>query len=105
MKDLNGSTGFLQEEMMKHLNKVVYRDIAVTAINKKYQSLVNRAVKHHIKYDYFNDSRDWCDAYDNSKMYDRYDYKCEIAYNKYLELLDELPSREVKNIETIVNKY
>lgn len=105
MKDLNECNRILQEELNKNLNKVEYRDISVTAINKKYQSIVNRAVKHHIKYDHFNDCRDVCDGYEDEKMYNKYDRKCEIAYNKYLELLDELPSREVKNLETIVNKY
>ena len=95
----------LDQEFQERLAKVSTRDISVTAINKKYQSIVNRAVKHHIKYDHFNDCRDVCDGYEDEKMYNKYDRKCEIAYNKYLELLDELPSREVKNIETIVNKY
>ncbi len=95
----------LDQEFQERLAKVSTRDISVNAINKKYQSIVNRAVKHHIKYDHFNDCRDVCDGYDEEKMYNKYDYKCESTYNKYLELLDELPSREVKNIKKVVDKY
>lgn len=92
-------------EMQDYLNNVKERNLSVNAINKKYQSIVNRAVKAHIKYDYLNDCRSIYDDYDEEKLYNQFDRKCEKAYDKYCELLEELPSREVKNIEKIVDDY
>ena len=64
----------------------------VTAINKKYQSLVNRFIKADAKYNEIVDATD-----DNGGL------KQERAYEKANDLLDELPKRERANISKVID--
>jgi hypothetical protein len=81
------------------------RNTNVQSINPKYQSLVNKAVAWDIKYEFANEQRDI--AYDNTeydyaeddKVWRKWNKQCEKAYDKYLDLLDELPKRERTNVE------
>ena len=75
------------------------------AINKRHQSLVNRAVKWIEKYNKANDQREIASGI-NEKQYDdecsiwrKYNRQCEKAFDKYLDCLYELPRREVAQIE------
>lgn len=77
----------------------------IQAINKKHQSMVNKAVKYLIKYNESNDLRDKASD-NNEKDYDedckewrKYDRRCELMYDKYLECIAELPGREAEQIE------
>jgi uncharacterized radical SAM superfamily Fe-S cluster-containing enzyme len=71
----------------------------ITAINKKNQKLVNKAINWLIKYSDSNDLRDRADDNGDEKMYKKFDRVCENSFNKYLEIVSELPKREVTNIE------
>jgi hypothetical protein len=71
----------------------------ITAINKKHQSKVNRAITWLIKYNEFNNQRDIADGNADEKMYRKYDRLCANSFDKYLWIVDELPNRERNNIE------
>lgn len=73
------------------------------AINKKHQSKVNRAINWLIKYSENNALRDMASDNEDDWEYRRYDRICIKAFDKYLEIVSELPSREVKQIES--SKY
>ena len=78
----------------------------LTAIHPQHQSMVNRCISWLIKYEAHNQQRDLVE--DNSefecreddKEYRQIDRKCVNAWNKFLEYADELPKREVDNIES-----
>lgn len=71
----------------------------LTAINKKHQAKVNRAINWLIKYSEANDLRNIADGEGDDKKYNKYDRICINAFDKYLEIISELPSREVAKIE------
>jgi len=71
----------------------------IKAINKIYQTKVNRAVEWLMKYNEYNRQRDIADDYDNTKEYNRLNKLCESSFDKYLTIVDELPKREKNNIE------
>lgn len=75
----------------------------ITAINKKHQALVNRAVRKLIRYNSYNNLRDIADGEGDDKTYKQLNKLCEKLFDEYLEIISELPSREVKQIET--SKY
>tara|TARA_R110000803_G_scaffold191759_1_gene254458 strand:- start:2202 stop:2465 length:264 start_codon:yes stop_codon:yes gene_type:complete len=82
------------------------REIKVKAINQRHQSMVNRSISWLEKYDKANSQRDLAsdsnekDFDDDCANWRKYDRLCEKTWDKYLECLSELPSREVKNIES-----
>lgn len=78
-------------------------NIMLQAINKKHQSKVNRAINWLIKYSENNALRDMASDNEDDWEYRRYDRICIKAFDKYLEIVSELPSREVKQIES--SKY
>ena len=73
--------------------------ITITAVNKKHQKQVNKAVKCLIAYNALNDLRNL--AYDkcDDKLTERFDRKCELAWDKYYDAIYELPKRELDKIE------
>jgi hypothetical protein len=71
----------------------------ITAINKKHQSKVNRAITWLVKYNEFNNQRDIANDNGDDKMYRKYDRLCANSFDKYLWIVDELPKRERNNIE------
>jgi hypothetical protein len=72
----------------------------ITAINKAYQSKVNRAAYWLGTYNNFNDLRNKADGNGDEKLYKSLDRKCQQLFDKYLDILSVLPKREVKNIES-----
>jgi hypothetical protein len=78
--------------------------MTIKSITPKNQTLVNKAVKWLVKHNEYNTKRDLisdnldCEEYD-SKEWRQINRKCETSFDKYLEYIDELPKREVKNIE------
>lgn len=71
----------------------------VTAINKTHQAKVNRACAWLSKYNALNDLRDIADNDGDDKAYRKLDRQCANAFDRYLDIVDELPSREKDNIE------
>ena len=73
--------------------------ITITAVNKKHQKQVNKAVKCLLAYNNLNDLRNL--AYDecDDKLTERFDRKCELAWDKYYDARFDLPKREVDQIE------
>ena len=69
------------------------------AINPKHQTNVNRCVSWLEKYNEYNTQRDIADGNGDEKLYNKWDIKCEHAYDKYLDYADELPKRELEQIE------
>ena len=72
-----------------------------SAITKKNQALVNKAVSWLQKYDSLNDLRSIAEDNDNYKELKKLDRACENAYDKYLEYSSQLPKREVERIEKL----
>lgn len=69
------------------------------AINNKNQSKVNRAIKNLILHNQFNDLRTTAEDNEDLKAYKKYNNKAELYFDRYLDLISELPKREVKQIE------
>jgi hypothetical protein len=76
-----------------------HKNMTITAVNKKHQKQVNKAVKCLIAYNNLNDLRNL--AYDdcNEKLTEKLDNKCAIAWDKYYDAKFDLPKREVDQIE------
>ena len=71
----------------------------IIAKNKKYQSKVNRAVHYLIQHNEANDLRDEASNYDDVKTWAKFDRICQTTYDKYLEVISELPQGEINAIE------
>jgi hypothetical protein len=73
--------------------------MTITAITKKNQKMVNKAVNYLDKYNSLSSERDR--AYDNDEERKgiQLDRKCENVFDQYLTACDELPKRERDNIE------
>jgi hypothetical protein len=80
---------------MKQLNKKT----VMKAKTIKNQSLLNKVVKALEKYNQLNNLRDKADNEGNEREYKKLDNKCLNAFDKYLELLNELPKYEQTRIE------
>ena len=74
------------------------------AINPKNQSKVNKAIQWMQKYEEANTTRDLisdsleCDDED-SKEWRAINRRCEKAFDRYLDIMDELPKGQQKAIE------
>ena len=81
------------------LSNLNTKNMTITAVNKKHQKQVNKAVKCLIAYNQLNDLRNL--AYDdcNEKLTEKLDNKCAIAWDKYYDAKFDLPKREVDQIE------
>ena len=62
------------------------------------QSLLNRVVKALTKYNALNNLRDNADNNGDDKLVNKLNNQCESSWNKYKELLQELPKYEQNNI-------
>ena len=71
----------------------------IVAINKIHQSKVNRAVNVLIKYNEANDLRNSSYDLEDEKLYNKYNRLCEKYFDRYLDLVTEMPKRERENIE------
>ena len=69
------------------------------AKTKLNQSLLNRVVKALVKYNALNNQRDIADNDGDDKMVTKLNNKCENSWDKYQELLQDLPKYEQKRIE------
>jgi len=75
----------------------------LTSINKKHQKQVDKALRKLARYNSYNNLRDIADGEGDDKTYKQLNKLCEQLFDEYLEIVSELPSREVKQIET--SKY
>jgi hypothetical protein len=73
------------------------------AINKKHQKQVDKALRKLVRYNSYNNLRDIADGEGDDKTYKQLNKLCEKLFDEYLEIVSELPSREVKQIES--SKY
>ena len=73
--------------------------VSITAINKVHQAKVNRAAYWLNTYNNFNNLRDEADGNGDEKLYKALDKKCEKSFEKYQDIVSELPRREQQNIE------
>jgi hypothetical protein len=71
----------------------------LTAINKAHQSKMNKATKWLAKYNELNNQRDNADDNGDEKLYKKFDRLCANAFDKYLDIVTELPKRERLLIE------
>tara|TARA_R100000781_G_C4016001_1_gene105356 strand:- start:344 stop:568 length:225 start_codon:yes stop_codon:yes gene_type:complete len=69
------------------------------SINPKNQKLVNKSIKWLLKYNDYNTQRNICDNNGDEKGWNKLNKKCELSYDKYLESIELLSKREIKNIE------
>lgn len=77
---------------------------SIIALNKVYQSKVNRAITWNNKYDALNRLREIADGDGDEKLERKIDRQCSIAYDKYLEIVYDLPKREQINIDKYIDK-
>jgi hypothetical protein len=78
-------------------------NIMLQAINKKHQKQVDKALRKLVRYNSYNNLRDIADGEGDDKTYKQLNKLCEKLFDEYLEIVSELPSREVKQIES--SKY
>jgi hypothetical protein len=74
----------------------------ITAINKRNQTLVNKATKWLVRYNEANDLRDKADNSGDERTFKKLEKVCEKAFNEYLEVCLELPKREIAQIEKLL---
>jgi len=76
----------------------------ILAINPKNQKLVNKAIRHNYNYDKANSLRDIASDNDDIKSYKKYDAICIREFDKYLDVMSELPKGQQKAIEKFINQ-
>jgi hypothetical protein len=74
----------------------------LTALTKKNQTNVNKAVYWGFRYNELNDLRDDADGQGDDKLYKKYDRMASDAFNKHLDYMSELPKREQVRVEKLV---
>ena len=81
------------------LSNLNTKNMTISAINKKNQKAVNKAVKLLIAYNQLNDLRNLADDDCNQKLIEKLDNKCSNAWDKYNDAIYDLPKREIEQIE------
>lgn len=74
----------------------------LNAKSKKNQSNLNKAILWGRKYNTLNDQRDIADGNGDERLYRKLNRQCEVAFDKHLEYLHELPKSEQKRVEKLV---
>lgn len=83
--------------------------MTLQSINPKNQSKVNKAIEWMRKYDDANDKRNLisdsleCDEQD-SKEWRAINRRCEQAFDRHLEIMDELPKGQQDAINKFLNQ-
>jgi hypothetical protein len=73
------------------------------ALNPKNQTLVNRAIAAHIRYNELNDLRNLAEDSENTKEYNKLDRMCAQVFDRYLDYTYQLPKGQQKAIETYIS--
>ena len=74
----------------------------IKAINPKHQTLVNRCVSWLQKHHEADRLLNIADGEGDDKAYKKWDKKCEYTFEKYLEYAEELPQRELDQIDKLI---
>lgn len=69
------------------------------AMNNKHQRAVAKAYKLLAKYNELDNRRNEAEALDLWSKVEVYDKQCEHVFNQYLETIEDLPKRELINLE------
>ena len=77
---------------------VLNEDGSLKAINPKYQTLVNRCISWHIKYDHYVTQGYIADGEGDFQTQKRADKKAADAWEKVIEYSDKIPLRELNQI-------
>jgi hypothetical protein len=75
------------------------KQFTLKAKTPKNQAILNRTIKALVKYNNLNNQRDKADDSGDEKLYRKLNRQCEVAFDKYLELADELPKYEKDRLE------
>ncbi len=78
-------------------NSNIIKSPLLKAINPKNQSLVNKAINWIVKHNRFVVLRDIAEGEDE-KAFSKWNKKCEISFDKFLENMDELPKGQQQSI-------
>jgi len=70
----------------------------VIVINPKNEKTVKRAIDWLRKHNEFDNQRNIAEGNGDEKLVSRLDKKCEMSYDKFLCLMDELPKNQQKII-------
>lgn len=79
--------------------KVEAKQFTYKAKTPQNQAILNRTVKALVKYNNLNNQRDLADNDGDEKLFNKLDKQCEVAFDNYLELADELPKYERVKLE------
>lgn len=69
------------------------------AMNNKHQRAVAKAHKLLAKYHDLDNQRNAADGLGDERLYAKLDKQCEHVFNQYLETIEDLPKRELINLE------
>lgn len=75
------------------------KQFTLKAKTPKNQAILNRTIKALVRYNNLNNQRDKADDSGDEKLYRKLNKQCEVAFDKYLELADELPKYEKDRLE------
>jgi len=75
------------------------KQFTLKAKTPKNQAMLNRTIKALVKYNNLNNQRDKADDSGDEKLYRKLNRQCEVAFDKYLELAEELPKYEKDRLE------
>lgn len=70
----------------------------IKIINPKNKTIVKRAVEWLKKYNEFDNQRNIADGNGDEKMWSKLNNKCEMSYDRFVCLMEELPKNQQKII-------
>lgn len=70
----------------------------IKVINPKNKTIVKRAVEWLKKHNEFDNQRNIADGNGDEKLVSKLDKKCESSYDKFLDLIEQLPKNQQKII-------
>lgn len=70
----------------------------IKIINPKNKTIVKRAVEWLKKYNEFDKQRNIADGNGDEKLWSKLNNKCEMSYDKFMCLMEELPKNQQKII-------
>lgn len=70
----------------------------IKTINPKNKTIVKRAVEWLKKYNEFDKQRNIADGNGDEKLWSKLNNKCEMSYDKFMCLMEELPKNQQKII-------
>jgi hypothetical protein len=74
----------------------------LTATSRKNQANLNKAIYWGMRYNELNDMRDRASDMGDERAYRKLDRQCEVAFDKHLDFMGELPKKEQARVEKLV---